>query len=276
MSKHILEAKDVTFLYPDGTKALSHVDMQIERGKKVALIGANGAGKSTLFLHFNGLNKPESGEICFDGIKLNYSNNELMKHRKEIGIVFQEPDHQLFSASVLQEISFGPMNLKLNKAQILEKVEAAMEATGISLLKQKPTHFLSYGQKKRVAIASILAMEPNVLILDEPTSGLDPKNSDLVLDILNKLNKAGKTILISTHDIDMAYTWADYVYVMDQGKVIGKGAPEEVFFDKELLTKAGMKQPWIAEVYSSIASRCDSKTAVPKSKDELLNLISAL
>ncbi|MDF2890899.1 MAG: cobalt transport protein ATP-binding subunit [Clostridia bacterium] len=277
MSKYIIEAKDVSYTYQDGTKALDSVHMNIERGKKVAVIGANGAGKSTLFLHFNGINKPQGGELYFNGKKIDYTNNELMKLRKEVGIVFQEPDSQLFSSSVLQEISFGPMNMKLEREQVMKKVEAAMEATAIAELKHKPTHFLSYGQKKRVAIASILAMEPSVIILDEPTSGLDPQNADVVLEILNKLNKTGRTIVISTHDIDMAYTWADYIYVMNKSKVMGHGKPEEVFTNVELMAAACIKLPWIVEVYNGINHRNKANCSIlPKSKEELMKFINTL
>lgn len=274
MSKCIMEAKNVSYVYSDGTKALKKVNMKIEAGKKIAVIGANGAGKSTLFLHFNGINKPQSGMVYFDGKELVYLNKELMKLRKEVGIVFQEPDNQLFSSSVMQEISFGPMNMKLSKELVLDKVDAAMEATGIAELKHKPTHFLSYGQKKRVAIASILAMEPSVMILDEPTSGLDPQNVDVVLNILNKLNKTGTTIVVATHDIDMAYTWADYIYVMDKGEVIGQGTPEDVFANKELIKQYSIKRPWILEVYwELVQGYMEQCNIIPRSKEQLFEFI---
>jgi cobalt/nickel transport system ATP-binding protein len=277
MIKNIIEAKDVSYRYPDGTRALNLVNMCIEQGKKIAVIGANGAGKSTLFLHLNGINKPVSGEIRYMGTKISYANNELMKLRKEIGIVFQEPDNQLFSSSVFQEISYGPMNMKLSRELVLKRVEAAMEATGISELKHKPTHFLSYGQKKRVAIASILAMEPSVLILDEPTSGLDPQNVDVIINILNALNEAGTTIVVSTHDIDLAYTWADYIYVMNKGEVIGQGTPIEVFTNKDLMKQSNTKTPWIVEVYGEIARKCEAYEGfIPKSKEQLFQFIKNL
>jgi cobalt/nickel transport system ATP-binding protein len=274
MEEYIFEVKDIVYSYMDGTKALRNININIEKGKKIAFIGANGAGKSTLFLHFNGINKPEAGEICFRGKKISYTNGELTKLRKEVGIVFQEPDNQLFSSSVLQEISFGPMNMKLDKETVMKRIEKAMEATAIADLKDKPTHFLSYGQKKRVAIASILAMEPQVLILDEPTSGLDPQNSNAVEGILNTLNKAGKTIIISTHDIDFAYSWADYIYVMNRGEVISHGTPAEVFISKELIEQANIKLPWIVEVYMEFNKGAElHKESLPRNKEELFSLI---
>jgi cobalt/nickel transport system ATP-binding protein len=274
MEDYIFEVKDIVYSYMDGTKALRDININIEKGKKIAFIGANGAGKSTLFLHFNGINKPEAGEICFRGKKISYSNSELTKLRSEVGIVFQEPDNQLFSSSVLQEISFGPMNMKLDKETVMKRIEKAMDATAIADLKDKPTHFLSYGQKKRVAIASILAMEPEVLILDEPTSGLDPQNSNAVEDILNTLNQEGRTIIISTHDIDFAYSWADYIYVMNRGEVISHGTPEEVFINKELIEQANIKLPWIVEVYMEFNKGAEfNKESLPKNKEELFSLI---
>jgi cobalt/nickel transport system ATP-binding protein len=274
MEDYIFEVKDIVYSYMDGTKALRNININIEKGKKIAFIGANGAGKSTLFLHFNGINKPEAGEICFRGKKISYTNSELTKLRKEVGIVFQEPDNQLFSSSVLQEISFGPMNMKLDKETVMKRIEKAMDATAIADLKDKPTHFLSYGQKKRVAIASILAMEPQVLILDEPTSGLDPQNSNAVEDILNTLNKEGRTIIISTHDIDFAYSWADYIYVMNRGEVVSHGTPREVFISKELIEQANIKLPWIVEVYMEFNKGAEfNKESLPKNKEELFSLV---
>lgn len=271
----IIETKDLSYIYPDGTKALEKVSMDIEKGKKVAVIGANGAGKSTLFLHFNGINKPASGEVGYNGTKFSYTNNELLRLRREIGIVFQEPDNQLFSSSVFQEISFGPMNMKLSKEEVIKRVEAAMEATGIAELRDKPTHFLSYGQKKRVTIASILAMDPQVLILDEPTSGLDPHNADIIVEILDKLNNTGTTIIVSTHDIDMAYSWADYIYVMNKGKVVRRGTPEEVFTDNEFIIAANIKMPWIVDVYNSLSDKYKKdKSCLPRNKEQLIEFIN--
>ncbi len=274
MSEFLIEARNITYEYGDGTKALRDVTMEIPEGKKLAVIGANGAGKSTLFLHFNGINKPKSGEILFRDKSIGYSHGELLRLRKEVGIVFQEPDHQLFSSSVYQEISFGPMNLKLSKEEVKRRVEEAMEATGVTELQHKPTHFLSYGQKKRVAIASILAMEPSLLILDEPTSGLDPQNVDGVMEILNRLNREGKTILLSTHDIDLAYIWADYIYIMNRGAVTGQGVPEEVFLEESLLREANLKQPWMVELCLGLSGGIPPKgEALPRSKAQFMEYI---
>lgn len=275
MADYILEAQDVVFAYPDGTEALKGVSLAIEHGKKIAILGSNGAGKSTLFLHFNGILRPKRGKVRFNGQNVSYKHSALMELRKNVGIVFQDPDSQLFSASVLQEISFGPLNLGLPKEQVLQRVHEAMAATEITELQDKPTHALSYGQKKRVSIADILAMEPMVLICDEPTAWLDPKHTIQVMELFAQLSQQGKTIILSTHDVNLAYTWADYVFVMSDGKVVGVGIPERVFMDEELLAQADLQKPWIVELYQELKQngRIGKGSSIPRSKGELLALL---
>ncbi|SJZ36666.1 energy-coupling factor ABC transporter ATP-binding protein [Selenihalanaerobacter shriftii] len=275
MSDSILEAQDLIFKYPDGTKALNGLSISIEKGKKVAVLGANGAGKSTLFLHFNGILQPNEGQILFDGEVINYKKKMLKELRKNVGIVFQDPDMQLFSSSVFQEISFGPLNLGLSEEKVKERVHDAMEVTGILDLKEKPTHLLSYGQKKRISIADILAMKPQVIIFDEPTVWLDPKHSIEIIDFFNEINKQGITVVLSTHNVDLAYSWADYVYVFAEGKILGTGEPEEIFKDKELLMSANLTQPWIVEIYEELIDKqvIDPNLSIPRAKEELLALI---
>lgn len=271
----ILEAKDVHFQYEDGTMALQGVSLGIEEGKKVVILGSNGAGKSTLFLHFNGIHKPQSGEIKFADEKIKYKNSYLKNLRKNVGIVFQDPDTQLFSANVFQEISFGPLNLGLSEEETRRRVTRAMEETGITHLKDRPTHLLSYGEKKRVAIADILAMDPQVIIFDEPTAWLDPVSTVQIIQLLNKINEQGKTLLLSTHDVDLAYSWADYIIVMKKGRVISKGRPEEVFQDEILLKDAGLVKPWILEVYDKLLEEgmLRDSSFIPRTKEELLQMI---
>ncbi|MBC7960825.1 MAG: ATP-binding cassette domain-containing protein, partial [Vallitaleaceae bacterium] len=170
MNDTIIEVKNLHYSYPDGTKALQGVNMELKRGSKIAILGSNGAGKSTLLLHLNGTLKPKEGQVLFGGEVITYGKKQLDGLRKEVGIVFQDPDTQLFSASVYQDISFGPMNLKLPEAEVKQRVESAMTTTEVVAFKDKPTHALSYGQKKRVSIAGVLAMSPKVIILDEPTA----------------------------------------------------------------------------------------------------------
>lgn len=275
MAEYILEARDVEFEYPDGTKALRGLSLCIEKGRKVAVLGPNGAGKSSIFLHFNGILRPKRGKIRFSGKDIGYDHASLMDLRKNVGIVFQDPDTQLFSASVFQEISFGPLNLGLPKKQVEKRVCEAMTATGITELEKKPTHLLSYGQKKRVSIADILAMEPSVIICDEPTAWLDPKHSQQILELFNRINESGTTIIMSTHDVDIAYTWADYIFVINYGKVVGEGTPEAVFQDESLLRAADLGKPWLVDVYNQLKNKglINSDSPIPRTKKEFFTCI---
>lgn len=272
----ILEARDIKFDYPDGTKALRGVSMCIPKGKKTAVLGPNGAGKTTLFLHFNGVLKPTKGKIRFAGQDICYNHAFLLELRKNVGIVFQDPDTQLFSASVFQEISFGPLNLGLSKENVLERVNQAMVATEIVELKDRPTHFLSYGQKKRVSIADILAMQPRVFICDEPTALLDSGNAVRIMDLFDKINQEGVTIILSTHDVDLAYSWADYIFMMKEGIVVGEGVPEEVFQNESLLEEVDLNKPWLIDVYDELKRKrwVVAGMPPPKTRRELMSRIS--
>ena len=275
MADYILEAENLSYAYPDGTQALKDLCLRIPRGQKTALLGSNGAGKSTLFLHFNGILKPQSGTIRFDGKDIRYDRKPLLELRKNVGIVFQDPDSQLFSASVYQEISFGPLNLGLPEKTARDRVEQAMTATGINELKDKPTHMLSYGQKKRVTIADILAMEPQVLICDEPTAWLDPKHAKQTVQLFNEISKNGTTIILSTHDVDLAYSWADYVFIVSDGRVIGEGTPDSIFTDDDLMREAALERPWLVDVCELLAEKgcLAANKPFPRNKKDLLKLM---
>lgn len=275
MTKYIIETEQLEFLYHDGTRALERVSVSIEKGKKVVFLGANGAGKSTLFLHFNGILRPSGGKVRFNGQDVIYKHSFLMELRKNIGIVFQDPDTQLFSACVTQEVSFGPLNMGLSEKEVIDRVTQAMVITQIEDLKDRPTHFLSHGQKKRVSIADILAMDPQVIIFDEPTAGLDPRLSHRVMEIMDQLSQRGKTVIMSTHDIDLAFSWADYVYVMKRGALAGEGRPEEVFQDDELILGADLQKPWLLEVYQELKRKglVLRNGMVPRTKAQLFDLI---
>lgn len=276
MSESILKAEEIVFEYPNGTRALDHLSIDIEKGKKVAILGANGAGKSTLFLQFNGILQPDEGDIKFKGQQVSYDKKFLQNLRKQVGIVFQDPDMQLFSANVFQEISFGPLNLDLSEEVVKKRVHEAMEVTETTNLKDRPTHLLSYGQKKRISIADILAMKPEVIIFDEPTVWLDPKSSIEIVDFFDELNERGITVILSTHNVDLAYSWADYIYVFAEGNIIGEGKPEKIFQNQDLLNTADLIQPWIVEVYDQLINKgiITNDTSLPNSKEELFKLIS--
>ncbi|MFZ7102650.1 MAG: energy-coupling factor ABC transporter ATP-binding protein [Peptococcaceae bacterium] len=275
MNSNILEVQEIDFYYLDGTKAINDLSLQIPRGKKIAVIGNNGAGKTTLFLHFNGVHRPQRGKVLYKGELVDYNRAQLKNIRKNIGIVFQDPDNQLFSASVYQDISFGPVNLGWSEDIIRGKIEEIMKLTGIWELRDKPTHSLSHGQKKRVAIAGVLAMEPEVIILDEPTAGLDPIYTNQIMQLLNEFNKSGATVIISSHNIDEVYAWADYVFVMNSGMIIAEGRPEEVFCMEDVLHKANLIKPWVLEFYKELvlAGKISAQKDIPKTRQEIIKMI---
>ncbi len=278
MDEYILQTRNLSFKYPDGTEALRNINLDIKKGKKVAFLGVNGSGKSTLFLNFNGVLKPTQGSVIYNGVEVKYNGKSLMELRKNVGIVFQDPENQLFSASVYQEVSFGAMNLKLVEKEVSKRVEEALRDVGMYDYKDKAVHFLSYGQKKRVAIADILVMNPDVIVFDEPTSSLDPKHSKQIVEIFDEINKAGITVILSTHDVNLAYAWADYVIVMRNGEIVGEGAPELVFSDEKLIEECYLEKPIILEVFQALRSvkKWDNSEGIPKDKEQLLKIIRSI
>ena len=243
-----LETKNLSFTYHDGTQALRNVNLQIKRGEKIAIMGPNGAGKSTLFSHFNGLTEPTSGHVELDGEKIVYEREELLKLRQKVGIVFQDPNDQLFAPTVKEDVAFGPMNLGLEYEEVEKRIAESLEMVGMTGFEDKTPHHLSGGQQKRVAIAGIVAMRPEIMILDGPTAGLDPEGVDKVLSILNELNKDGMSIVISSHDIEMVNEFADKIFVLYDGEIIASGDKHQIFSNKELLKKAHLKAPVSTEI----------------------------
>ena len=246
----IIEAENLCYTY-DGNdeRALDGMNLKIRRGRKVAFLGGNGSGKSTFFLCLNGIRRPDDGRILIDGTPVKYTRKGLLDLRRKVGVVFQEPDDQLFCASVYQEISFGIMNLGADEAEAEREVERVIEELGITPFQERPAHALSGGQKKLVAIADILVMHPEVMILDEPTAALDPKHTRIVQDIISKLTERGITVLMATHDMDYAYGWADEIVLMHEGKVLRIGSPAEVCSDRQALEKTNLEMPSVLRLY---------------------------
>lgn len=258
MESHILEVNDLTYHYQDGTEALKGVSLQVGRGKTVAILGGNGAGKSTLLLCMNGILRPAAGILRLAGEPYSYTSSALLNLRRRVGFVFQDSDTQLFSASVQQDISFGPMNLKLPVEEVRKRVEWAMEVTGTSQLKDRPTHALSFGQKKRVAIAGVLAMKPEVMIFDEPTAGLDPSGVSEIMHLLRTTQRElGISIILSTHDIDIVPLYCDKAYVLHQGRVALEGTPTEIFSQKETMRQVGLRLPRIGHLMDILQNQDD-------------------
>jgi len=241
----IIETKDLSFTYEGGKQALKNVSVKIPAGRKIAFIGPNGAGKSTLFMHFNGILKQTEGEVEYNSKKVEHSKKELIELRKEVTFVTQNPDDQIFNVIVEDDVAFGPFNLDLPIEEIRKRVDDALMMVGMESERHRPIHHLSFGQRKRVAVASALVMNPKVLIMDEPTAGLDPEMVHRLYEIADEVNMKGSTVIISTHDIETAYSWADIVVVLVDGEVLAQGTPFEVFSMKDVLDRAGLSVPMV-------------------------------
>lgn len=275
MEKYLLEVKGLKYIYGDGTEALKNINLKIKKNKKIVVVGVNGSGKSTLFLNLNGVLKASEGEIFYDGEKIDYKRSSLIKLREKVGIVFQNPETMLFSSNVYQEVSFGVVNLGLSEEKVRERVDNALKAVHMENYVEKSIHFLSYGQKKRVSIADIIAMEPELIIFDEPTSSLDPKHSRQVIEIFDKLIENNKTVIVSTHDINFAYSWAEEVIVMKDGLIREIGSPEKIFSNTSLMEECYLEKPYILDFFEELKRKkiIDENSAYPKNKKELFNLI---
>ena len=274
---YIIETRNLHYHYSDGTCALHGVNLSIPRHSKTAILGPNGAGKSTLFLHFNGLLQPSSGNLLYSGKNIQYDRTHLKKLRQRVGLVFQNPDNQLFSASVQQDISFGLLNLGYSQEETRLKVNEVGGKLGVQDLFMKPTHFLSTGQKKLIALAGVLVMEPELIICDEPTAGLDQANAQTLMELMDGLHQNGTSIVISTHDVNLAYSWASHVILLNQGQVLAQGKPDEVFSDSSLLAASSLEKPWILESWEYL-QKCGSIASdqpPPTTKEEYFMALSA-
>ena len=267
MNDIIIKAQDLHYAYEDGTKALDGIDLEIKRGKKLAFMGANGSGKSTFFLCLNGIHKPLQGTLYYNDKAYDYSRKGLLNLRSKVGIIFQDPDNQLFSASVYQEISFGILNLGVSEEAAKTAVERVIDQLEITPFRQKPTHALSGGQKKQVSIADILVMNPDVIIFDEPAAALDPKHTALLNKLIGTLSEAGITIVISTHDVDFALNWADEIVLFKDGKVLAKGMPEQIFVNKSILASTNLEVPAVIQLFEDLCKKGILSPALPLPKN---------
>jgi cobalt/nickel transport system ATP-binding protein len=251
MDEYLLEFEKVYYTYP-GTKeaALNGLNLRIPKHKKSALIGQNGCGKTTLFLLANALYKPQQGNIFWQGKTIQYDSRYLQKLRQQVGLVFQDPEQQLVAATVEEDISYGLCNLGLPNTEIAQRVEAILVEFGLIELAQRPVHHLSLGQKKRVSIADVMVLEPELILLDEPTAYLDRLHTRKLINTLKKIHNSGTTILMATHDFDLVYRWADWVFVMDKGQLIIEGTPKDIFNQHKLLAELQLDAPLIHEIFS--------------------------
>ncbi|MSN27076.1 MAG: ATP-binding cassette domain-containing protein [Geobacter sp.] len=277
MTSAVIELQGISFSYPGAIKALDRFSASFLRGRRTAVLGRNGSGKTTLFSLLNGLQHPQSGQILFDGRRIAYDRQSLLNLRQEVGMVFQDPDSQLFSACIYEDISFGPMNLGLPEKEVRIRVEHALAQMKLAGLENRPTHSLSFGQKKRACIAGVLAMQPKVLVLDEPFAGLDPVMAAEFSAILDELHRSGTTLIIATHDLDLAYSWADEVIVLKEGTLLAEGTAGETLMRADVHAELGAS-PVVAEIAAAIALTGVEVYAngyLPRSKDDLVKIITA-
>lgn len=255
MSSIILEARNLSYRYPRGMDAICGISFHIRKKEKIALVGPNGAGKSTLLMMFNGMIRPDSGIMLFDNQPILYDYTSLRLLRKRVGFVLQNPDRQIIAPTVYQDVAFGPTNLGYREEEVRDAVTRALHHVGLEGFERRPPHQLSGGEKKRVAIAGVLAMDPDVLVFDEPTSGLDPSGSENIMELLDELNNEGKTIIISTHDVELAYPWADRAILMLGGKILQEDIPEVAFGNPESVRMAHLSVPTLLELHMELQKR---------------------
>lgn len=246
---NIIEVEDLHYNYRDGTSALDGLTLTIKEGARVVLLGPNGAGKSTLLLHLNGIYHAQQGQVKVLGRELTTRNGKWV--RSIVGLVFQDPDDQVFSSTVWEDVAFGPTNLNLSRDEVESRVDAALAAVKMEKYRDKAPYHLSYGQKKRVAIAGVLAMNPRVIILDEPVAYLDPHGKDILMDILNRLNKNGTTVIIATHDVDLAAEWAEQVLVIKDGRTLAQG-DTSLLADEHVVREADLHFPVVAKIFRNL------------------------
>lgn len=264
----ILRAENLYYSYDDEqSHSLNGLSLEIKKGQKIAFMGANGSGKSTFFLCCTGILKPQKGKLFFHNKEVTYKKKELLDLRSKIGIVFQDPDNQLFSASVYQEISFGPLNLGHSEEETKKEVEEVIDYLEITPFRHKPTHALSGGQKKQVSIADILVMKPEIIILDEPAAALDPKHTTMVNHIVEQMTQNGITVLMATHDVNYAYEWADEVLLFHEGKVLMHGTPAQVFGNRGALKQTNLEPPAVLELFESLCRKGILKSSLPLPKN---------
>ncbi len=261
----MIEFENVFYNYPDGTEALKGIDYRIEKGEKIALVGPNGSGKSTLLLHTNGILLPTSGAVKVNGQLITQKN--LKEVRRAVGLIFQDCDDQVFSPTVCDDVAFGPMNLGLKKEQVARRVEDALELVGLTGYEKRSSHHISGGEKKKVALAGILAMEPDVIVLDEPTANLDPESAESLVDVLNDLHNSGKTILIATHEVDLVCEWAERVCVLYDGMIMRDCTPDEAFSDPDLMHRTKLRPPVAYRIFEGIANPIP--TTIAKAREKL-------
>lgn len=237
MSDIAIELGSLSFAYPDGRQALSAIDLRVARGEKVAVVGPNGAGKSTLFLHLNGILRGQ-GRVCVAGVELN--DKAVRAVRARVGLVFQDPDDQLFSPTVFEDVAFGPLHLDYPRDEVEERVTRALAAVGMSGYEEQMPHHMSLGERKRIAIATVLAMDPEILVLDEPSAGLDPRARR---NLINLLRDLPQTMLVASHDMRLVWELCPRTVILDGGQLVAGGPTSSLLQDAALMERHGLEVP---------------------------------
>lgn len=255
MDSELLSFRDVRYAYPNGKRlservpalrrhAIEALSFSVTAGAAIALVGANGSGKSTLLQLCNGLLEPDEGTVSWLSAPVDRSRAGLARLRAQVGLLFQDPDDQLFAGTLFEDVAFGPLNQGLAKHEVRERVEEALATTGLSGYADLPPHLFSHGMRKRAALAGVLATRPRLLLLDEPTAGLDPRSEDRLMATLSDLVSGGTSILLSTHDLDLARHWAREAMVLDEGRLAAFGDADRILSDVDLLTSCGLRRRW--------------------------------
>lgn len=265
--KLAVQIKDLSFIYPNGNLALENISLDISEGESVAIIGPNGAGKSTLLLHLNGILKGEKGNVEIFGDDT--LDGDIREIRRRVGIVFQDPDDQLFMPTVFDDVAFGPINLGLAEKEVNERVFKALSMVGLDGYGDKCPHNLSFGEKKRLCLATILSMDPDILVLDEPASNLDPRSRQELIGTIKKLKQEGKTIITATHDVNAVAEIADRIYVLNK-RILAEGATRDIFSRTELLRGEGLSVPEVARLFDVLRCFGYDCADLPLSIDEAI------
>ncbi|MDP2216213.1 MAG: ABC transporter ATP-binding protein [Methanolobus sp.] len=267
-----IKVEGLSYSYSDGTAALEDVNLTINEGEKVVIVGPNGAGKTTFFLHLNGTIKNPTGNVSVFGRSI--SDMRIEEKIRQVGVVFQDPDDQLFMPNVFDDVAFGPINMGLDEKEVKRRVHVALSKVGLEGFEERVPHNLSYGQKKRVALASVLSMEPKVLVLDEPTANLDPRSRADFISLINDLNKRdGITTIIAMHDVNALPELADRVYVLNR-RIVAEGSPREIFSDWELLKTNNLEAPDVFKLFKVLNCFGYSSDDLPLSFDEAVEVLT--
>lgn len=276
--KELLRLEHIYFRYEEKIPTLANVSATFYQGERIAVLGSNGAGKSTFFLCCNGVLRPQSGKIFLKGQEITAAPKDISLLRQAVGLVFQEPDSQIIAGTVENEVSFGPMNLRLDRDEVICRVTRSLRQMNLDGYQKRAPQYLSGGEKKRVSIADILAMQPDMILLDEPTASLDPRNVVLLEQTLDELSLAGITLIVSTHDVDFAWRFAERAVIFSEGEIIADAGIDTVFASQTVLSRAGLEKPLLYAAAELLENRSSAKKAgrKPRSIDGLRDYIDRL